>query len=163
MPITRLQKEEIVKKLKDKIEKSHALVFAKFHGLSVAKIAALRRLFRSHNADYTVAKKTLMKIAFSQSGKSIPGDLEGEVGLIAGYGDQLGIFKTATEFAKKEKGAFQVLGGFFEGTYVDAETAKALGLIPSREALLAKLMQVIQGNTRKFVYILDQISKKIIY
>jgi large subunit ribosomal protein L10 len=162
MPITRAKKEEVVKTIKEKIAKANVLVFARFHGLSVAKNTQMRRIFRGLDADFTVAKKSLLKIAFRDAGKEIPVDLEGEVGLVAGRGEELPVFKAISDFVKKEKEAFQILGGFFEGKFIDAQTAKALGLIPSREALLAQLMGVIQGNTRKLIYIIDQLSKKSI-
>ncbi len=160
MPITRVKKESIVGELQDKIGKSKAVLFARFHGLSVAKVTGLRRLFRAENADYTVAKKTLIRVAFGESGKDLAMDLPGEVAVISGYGDELSIFRVASTFAKKEKGAFEIVGGFFEGQFVDEKIAKALGAIPGREVLYAQLMSVILGNTRKFVFVLDQIAKK---
>lgn len=160
MPITRSKKEEVVAYVGKTIEKSKVLIFAQFHGLSVSKNTALRKLFRGVDAEYAVVKKSLLKLAFRNAGKEIPEELEGEVALIAGFGEELPPFKVAGDFAKKEKGLFRVLGGFFEGKYVDEGTAKALGAIPSREALIAQLMGVIQGNTRKLLYVIDQMSKK---
>jgi len=159
MAVTRSKKEELVKALKEKILKSKALVFARFHKLSVAKASGFRRDLRKVDSEYTVAKKTLLKIALKASGKEVAEKFEGEVGVITGYGDELATFKNAMDFSKKEKEAFQVLGGIFEGKVIDAKTAKALGMIPSREALIAQLMSVLLGNTRKLVYVLDQISK----
>ena len=160
MAITRSKKEDLVTDLKDKITKSKALVFARFHKLSVAKASQFRKDLRKVDSEYTVAKKTLLKLALRESGKEVTEKLEGEVGVITGYSDELAPFKSAIDFAKKEKETFQVLGGIFEGKVVDATTAKALGMIPSREVLLAQLMSVLVGNTRKFVYILDQIQKQ---
>jgi len=90
----------------------------------------------------------------------VPGELEGEVGVVAGYGDELAAFRGSVEFSKKEKEAFQILGGFFEGKFVDSNAAWRLGLIPGREALYAQLMSVILGNMRKLVYILAEFQKK---
>ncbi|MEK7649479.1 MAG: 50S ribosomal protein L10 [Patescibacteria group bacterium] len=160
MPITRTKKESIVAELQSKIGKSKAMLFGRFHGLSVAKITELRRTFRREDAEYMVAKKTLLRVAFRESGKDLSLDLPGEIGIAAGFGDELSIFRAASAFAKKEKGAFEIVGGFFEGQFVDAKTAKALGAIPGREVLYAQLMSVILGNTRKLVYVLDQLSKK---
>ncbi len=159
MPITRTKKEEIIKLLKEKISKASSLTFVQFHGLSVSKVSQLRKNFRAADSEYFVAKKSLLKIALKESGKEFTHDLEGEVALAAGYGDELDVFKVAAQFAKKEKDFFQILGGVFNGSIIDAQTAKALGLIPSREVLIAQLMGVIQGNTRKLVYVLDQMSK----
>ena len=160
MPITKSKKEEVVSSLKDKIGRSKSLVLARFHGLSVAKVSDLRRKFRAQDGDYTVAKKSLLKIALRDSGRELTGELDGEIGVAAGYGDELAVFKIASDFAKKEKEAFQIVGGFFEGKFVDAQAARSIGLIPSREALIAQVMQVMQGNVRKFMNIVDQLSKK---
>ena len=163
MAISRAKKEEIVKALKEDISSAKAVVFAKFHKLSVGKISDLRRKFRAVGGKYTVSKKTLIGRAFQDAGKGNLPAMEGEVALITGREDELALFKTASDFAKKEKEAFQILGGFFEGKLIDAQTTKTLGMIPSREALLAQVMSVIQGNTRKFLYLLDQLSKRSQY
>lgn len=160
MPITRSKKEEIVAGLMDQIKGAKALAFAKFHGLSVGKTSEARRKFRAGGGSYTVAKKSLIALAFKKAGLGDMPALEGEIALISGDEDELSIYKTASDLAKKEKEAFQLVGGFFEGNFIGAETAKALGAIPSREALIAQLMSVIIGNTRKFVYLVDQIQKQ---
>ena len=160
MPISRTKKQEIIKKISEKLAKAKALTFVQFHALSVAKLSAIRRALSAEGAEYTVAKKTLINVAFRDAGKEISGPLDGEVGIIFGYTDEILPFKSAVTISKKEKNSFAVLGGLFEGVFVDADTAKRIGSIPSREVLLAQLMQVIQGNTRKFVYVLDQMSKK---
>lgn len=160
MPVTKQKKQEVVKELREKIAKAQSIAFAKFHGLSVAKVSAFRRKVKGVGGEYVVTKKTLLGIALKEEGKEIPGKLEGEVGVIVSYEDALSPFKSATEFAKQEKEAFALLGGIFEGTFVDARTAKALGMIPSREVLVAQVMSVILGNTRKLVYCIDQIQKK---
>lgn len=163
MAITRAKKEEIVKALKEDISSAKAVVFAKFYKLSVGKISDLRRKFRVVGGKYTVSKKTLIGRAFQDAGKGDLPAMEGEVALITGREDELALFKTASDFAKKEKEAFQILGGFFDGKLIDAQTAKTLGMIPSREALIAQVMSVIQGNTRKFLYLLDQLSQRSQY
>ena len=160
MPITRDKKIEIVRSLTEKIKKSHGVLFGKFHGVSVGRMSDLRKKFRQENADFTVAKKTLIKIAFTKLGQEIPVELEGELGLATCYGDALAIFKAAGDFAKKEKGGFEVLGGFLDGRFVNGNEARALSLVPSRDVLIAQFMGLVQGSTKKLVYILDQIHKK---
>ncbi|MDA1334836.1 MAG: 50S ribosomal protein L10 [bacterium] len=160
MAISRNKKEEIVKNLKDRIAKSKSLVFARFHGLGVDKAQTLRKGFRDGDAEYMVAKKTLINIALKESGREIPEKLDGEVALATGYGDELLVFKTASDFAKKEKEAFEILGGFFEGEYVDAGKAKQLGAIPGRDGLYGQLVGVLAGNIRKFMYTVNEISNK---
>lgn len=159
MPITRTKKEEVVAKVKDVLGRAKSLLIVRFHGLGVSKTNALRKKFRAEDTEYFVVKKSLLEKACEQAGLDVPRGLEGEVAIAASMSDELAAFKIAAEFAKKEKEALKLIGGFFEGKLLDAETAVRLGSIPGREALLAQLMSVIQGNTRKFVVLLDQIGQ----
>ena len=170
MPISRSKKEEVVSKIKDILLRAKSLLIVRFHGLSVSKTHDLRRRFRAEDTQYVVVKKSLLEKACEQAGLRVPENLEGEVAIAASFGDELAAFKIALEVSKKEKDALKLLGGFFPAQggsasggdmqLIDAESAYRLGAIPSREGLLSQLMSVIQGNTRKFVVLLDQLSRK---
>ena len=176
MPLTRAKKEEIVKDLKDRIKEASLVLFANFHGFSVAKAADLRKLLRKESGSYRVAKKTLLDIAFRESNIAIPKKLEGEIGVVFGAGDALQALKSVVAFAKASKETFRILGGIFsagggERPYIDELAVKRLSLIPSREILLAQLLnvfsapasglvRVFRGVERNFVTMLSEIAKK---
>ena len=160
MAITREKKENIIEKVKDAATRAKSFVFVQFHGLSVADAQALRRSFRENDAEYVVVKKTLLKKALKDSGKEFDSELEGEIGVAFSYGDELAAFKTASDFTKKLKEKLQIAGGYFEDKFVDISEARMLGSIPGREALIGQVMSVLQGNIRKFMYVVNELSKK---
>src|SRR3989338_8293030 len=118
MSITRAKKEEIIKELHEKADKSKTALFLNFHGLSVNDASRLRRDFRKAGADMKVAKKTLLKKVFNGLGYS--GDmpvLEGEAAVVFGYEESPEPAKIVKDFTKKNKG-LSVLGGVFERRFV---------------------------------------------
>lgn len=170
MAITRQKKEEILKNLKDNIKQASIITFINFHGLSVLKAMELRRMLRQINAKYAVAKKTLIKKAFEDSGFSgeLP-ELEGEIALAFSKEDPVASAKTIEQFAKKSK-MIKITGGVFESSFVGPDKIIMLANIPPREVLLGQFVNVINspiqgvvsvlgGVIRNFAVVLNQIAK----
>ena len=167
--LTRTQKSKIIENLKEKFEKQKITIFTDFHGTSVAKAQILRRLLKKDNAEYKVAKKTLLDRALDESGISVKTkEFEGEVGVTFGYGDQVAPAKNLVQF-KKGNETFKILGGILEGKILTEKDVVALAKLPSREILLAQVLgamqspirglaQVLQGNIRNLVVVLNKIQ-----
>lgn len=171
MPITRQQKENILKDLEARIKASNISVFVNFHGLSVASLGDLRKSLRGVGVKYFVAKKTLIKKALDNLGfkGEIPA-LDGEVAMAFAENDPISAVKILDEFAKKNK-TIKLLGGVFENELINAQTAARFASIPSREVLLGQFVNIINsprkglvvslnGIMRNFVSALDQIKNK---
>ncbi len=170
MAKTRQKKDQIVKDLTDRITKAKSLVFVNFDGLKVKEVEELRRNFRAEKIDYLVAKKTLMKIAFKAAGFNDVDvkTFEKEVGTVIGYDDEVAPARLVEKFAKDHE-ALKSIGGILEGRLVSHEKIVALSKLPSREELLAKLVgsikapvsgfvNVLAGNLRHLVYVLNAIK-----
>jgi large subunit ribosomal protein L10 len=155
MTITRKKKEEIVKEVQPMAEKAQVMIFANFHGLNVADSSKLRRELRKEGVDYKVAKKTLVgKVLDSFGYGGTKPNLGGEVAVIFGYKEPVAPAKIVSVFAKKHEG-LKVLGGVFEGMYVDAASIARLATIPSREVLLGQLAQIMNAPARGMVVALN--------
>ncbi|NUM25195.1 MAG: 50S ribosomal protein L10 [Candidatus Buchananbacteria bacterium] len=170
MAKTRQKKEKMVKDLADKVGKAKSLVFVSFDGLKVKEVEELRRTFRAENVDYLVAKKTLMNVAFKEAG------VEGfdskaftkEVATVIGYDDEVAPARMVEKFSKDHE-ALKSIGGVLEGKFVSREKVVELSKLPSRDELLAKVVgsinapvsgfvNVLAGNLRNFVYVLNAIK-----
>ena len=66
MALTRTKKEEIVSNLKKLLENANSVGFTTNTGLTVEDVTTLRVQLREINATFTLAKKTLIKIAFKE-------------------------------------------------------------------------------------------------
>lgn len=170
MAISRSKKEEIVSKLSQLFKKGELMVFLGFKKLSVAKASELRRKLRGVGASYVVAKKRLARIVLKNEGLDMP-MLEGEVAFITSGEKSLAAAKEVYAFSKKNREKTTILGGIFQKSIVDGHAITRLAQIPSREVLIAQVLSALQGpmrgligvlngNQRKLVTVLQQISKK---
>lgn len=159
MAITKAKKKEILDKLQD-ITNKESVVFVNFHGLPVTETSAMRGELRQADVRYFVTKKTLVKKAFE--GSKLAGELpamEGELALA--YADDLTapareIFK----FQKKHAGNISILGGTFEGRFLNKKEMEEIAQIPSLHTLQGMFVNVINAPIQGFVVALQAIADK---
>ena len=165
MSKTRLQKEDVVKKLKDKLSSSGFVVFLNFHNLSVAKVAELRRALRKANGGYVVAKKSLISMATKGSEFEVDKKkLEGEAAVaFAGKEEDsiLSVAKEIANFAKRNAEMLKILGGIWQGAWTDIEQIKRLAAIPGREVLLTQLAFMLQQPVASLARTLKEVENKV--
>lgn len=168
MPKTRQQKEEMLKNLQDKMAISKSVVFSSDNGLPVKTIEGIRKEMKENNAEYLVAKKTLVKMATKDVSDIDLEHLTGSVALTLSYDDEVAGARLLNKYAKDNE-ALQLDGGILEGKFIMADMVKRLANLPSREQLLAKLVGsmnspmsgivgVLSGVQRNFVGVLSAIK-----
>lgn len=162
MPLTKKQKEDILKDIEGRLAKQKSLVFTDFTGLDVAKTQTLRKQLREKGIEYQAIKKTLLGIALKKVG--IEADLSkfgGSVALAIGYDDEIAPSKIVYDFSKiKDNNAMKILGGVFKNHFISAEEVLKLARIPSREVLLTQLVSVLIGPVRGLAIALDGVRKQ---
>jgi large subunit ribosomal protein L10 len=160
MAITKDKKGEIVAKVSAAAKEAKTLVFVNFHGLPVAQTSELRKILRAQNVGYVVAKKTLLRRALAdQNYSETMSELPGEIAL-AYSADQLAPAREIYAFQKKNADFLKIVGGVFDGKYVDAKFVTAIATIPGREVLLGQFLNVINSPIAGLVMALDQIAKQ---
>lgn len=169
MAKTRQQKEQTVKDLIEKLKKAKSLVFVNFDGLKVKEVEELRKNCRAENIEYLVTKKTLIKKAFKDVGLDIdPKTFDKEAAIAFGYEDEVAPARIVQNFAKEHE-ALIAFGGVLENKFVPAEKVIELSKLPSKDELLAKVVgsikapvsgfvNVLSGNLRNLVYVLNAIN-----
>ncbi|MFA6271907.1 MAG: 50S ribosomal protein L10 [Patescibacteria group bacterium] len=172
MPKTRVQKEEIVKTLVERLSGMKSAVFINYSGLNVKSFENLRQLLRDEEVECNVAKKTLIKRALDEvklEGMDIKG-LDGQIAVAMGFKDEVAPARILKKF-QKDNVTLQILGGILEGSYIEQAKVMELANLPSREQLLAQvvgslraplvgIVNVLQGNMRGFIYALNAIKEQ---
>jgi len=177
MPKTRQEKEITINSLTEDLARFKAAVFFDFTGLKVKHINQLRRLCEKEKINYIVAKKTIMKIALEKAGIAgfEPKSLVGNVAMAIGFEDEVAPAKLIAKFAKDNE-ALKLLAGILvagpkEYKFLDLAGVKSLASLPSKLELLAKmvgsiqaplagLVNVLSGNLRGLVQVLNSIKDK---
>lgn len=169
--LTREQKKKLIDKLAEKLKQTKSAVFADYKGLKVSQMKELRRLLKDAEAEFKVAKKTLIDLALKKAGikETSVKNMSGQIALAFDFKDGVSAAKTIDKFAKKNEG-LKILGAILEGKFLGEGDAKALAKVPSREQSLARLVGVLNaplsgfvsvlgGNLRNLVFVLSHIKK----
>ena len=166
--LTRVQKEQVVHDLGQKLKHQKIAFLTDFRGISVMNSQELRRLLQKTDAEYKVARKTLFDRAIANIGIDYKTKkLEGEVGIAFCYGEETAPAKALVKFGK-EHDSFKILGAIFGDRVLNEKDVIALAKLPPREILLAQLIGAflapmrgltvaLQANIRNLTVILGKI------
>ncbi len=166
MPKTRIQKEETVVKLQEKLARSKALVFTDYKGLTMKQLSELRNKLREQNAEFNITKNTLLERALPESSRT---PFKGPVATLFAYDDEISPIKTLVK-ALKDFGKGVVKSGFLGTEALDEAKIRQLSALPTKDELrgqtvgvliapLQGILSVLQGNLRNLVYALSEIQK----
>lgn len=156
--MTRSEKVELVAKLEESFRNSEAIVVCNYKGLSTKKLEELRNTARENKVKVQVIKNTLANIALNNSDKT---GLELKDTNIYLWGeDQLSVSKTAAKFEENHSEFFQIKTAFIDGEVADIAKVKALATMPSRDELLAMLLQVWNAPITNFTIGLNALKQK---
>jgi len=172
MPLTREQKSNILSDLTDRFSRAKAAILVDFNKLSVSRAMELRRNLKSINAEYKVAKKTLINRVLRAGNfeDAKIDDFKTQVGVIFSYDDPVPAANSIWKFSKVNE-ALKILGGFMGLSWQGKDGIIALAKLPSREILLGQVARVIasplsglatvlSGNMRNLVGVLNNIRSK---
>lgn len=148
----------MIKDLEKIIKDSPSVVFVNFHGLKAGEETVLRRDLRNQGVGYKVSRKTLLARALKGKAEGEVPELSGEVS-IACSKDVTAPAREIYNFQKTHKGLLNILGGIFEGKFVDGAFMTEIAMIPSREVLYGKFVNIINSPIQRFAVVLSEIAK----
>lgn len=156
------EKVTAVDDLKSRLEGARAVVLTEYRGLTVQQLGELRKQLRGVSAQYTVVKNRLARLALSADLRGLSEHLKGPTGMVVSAEDPVAVAKAVQAFAKTNV-AFAVKVGYVEGKMLPADGLKALADLPSREALRARLVGVVQGPLAQLVGLLTAPQRDLVY
>lgn len=164
MAVTRQQKEEILATLTENFKNAKSIGFAKTSALTVTEFESMRNDLRGVDANYMLAKKTLMKIALKNA-LNIEVDLKdlpGQIGAVCCFNDAIAGLGKVNDVVKKTKGEkIEWAVCIFEGELKSHEETKAIAGMPSRETLLGRLVGSMQAPLSSLARFLDAAAKEV--
>ena len=142
---TKQFKSEKIEHYKSQFENAKVAVVADYKGLTVEEITELRRALQAQNADLTVTKNTLCKIAAKGTNyEAIADIMQGPTAIAFGFGDEVAAAKVLSKFIKENKKG-EITGAVLDGKLLDAKDAQKLAAMPSKEELYAKMLGCINS------------------
>ena len=163
MALNKAQKTKQIDSIKEKISKQKSVIFVDFAKVPSKDMFSLRKTLKEEGCNLKVAKKTLVRIAFGQSGvtfwNKMKAVIPGQLALVFGISDEIAPARIANTFAKKQEN-LKILGGIFENRFIDKTRVIELASIPPRNELLGRLVGSIYSPVSSFVRVLNKIAEK---
>ena len=157
-----LKKQEIVNKLKDKIDEAKLMVVFDFTGIDANSMADFRKEVNRNGAEIRVIKNTILYRACSGTELYDKIDIFKEPSAVLfAYEDIVAPAKALKEFLKENETA-KVKAGLVEGVFATPEKIDELASLPSREELLAQLFATMQAPITNFVRVLNAVPQKAV-
>ena len=172
------KKIDNVTALQEKLAKTKAFFLTDYKGLTHQQMEGLRKTLKKAEAEFSVVKNTLFKIALEKSTQlnlknsfnKLVEHLKHSTAVLLVYGDEVAPIKELAQFMKNTQ-LPKVKAGYFSGVYATETDFQRLSLIPTREVLMATLAVRLNGpiygfhralrwNLQGLVTTLDNIKNK---
>ena len=148
MPLTKSKKDEIVKELGDLLSKSKMTVVVKYQGTTVAAMQELRAKAEENGTTVKVVKNRLVQKAFLASDTHKDSDTSAMQGMLMyafNATDEVAPAQVIHAMTKSEP-QLEFVGAFdATGKLLSAEEVKALAVLPSREVMIAMVINTLKS------------------
>ena len=163
MAISKDKKKTLVADLTELLADSKMVVYAKYQGLTVAELQELRKLARESGVKIKVVKNRLVKVAMKEIAAYKDTDttnLTGQLLYALGADEDFDAAKVLTKFAKTHN-QMELIGGFnVEGTSLSTEEVKTLGSLPTKNELIAQVIDTLLSGINGIVSGLENREEK---
>lgn len=157
------QKAAEIADLQDRLSRAQLTVLTDYRGLSVTALQDLRSRLRPLDAEFRVAKNTLVRIAAEQAGiDGLTPTLEGPTALLFAFGDVVAPAKVVSDFARTSR-ILQVKAGVMNQQLVQPADVEAIASLPPREELLGKLVGMLASPMARTVGVLSGPGRSVAY
>jgi large subunit ribosomal protein L10 len=151
MALTKTHKEDIIKEVTDLLSTSKMTIVAKYEGTGVKALQGLRRDAKTNGTKVKVIKNRLVIQAIKnhQGLKDIDtGVLQGMLIYAFNNDDEVAPAQSLHAFAKTNP-TLEFVGAITaEGQFLDADSVKALAVLPSKDQLIAGLINTLNAPVR---------------
>ena len=169
--MNRDEKVAEVEELNGKFAKAKIAIVADYKGLTVPVLQELRHNLRRNEAEFRVAKNSLLIRAVEDTEyKGLQDQFVGTTAVTVSYDDPVSPAKILAEFSKDHP-ELKIRSASLDGKLLSVDEVIALSILPSKEVLLSQmlsvmnavptgLVQVLSGVPRTFLYALQAIKEQ---
>ena len=159
MAISKDKKNTLVADLTELLNDSKMVVYAKYEGLTVAELQELRKMAREAGVKIKVVKNRLVKVAMKEIATYKDTETSGLTGQLLyalGTDEDFDAAKVLTKFAKTHV-KMELIGGFNgEGETLSKEEVTTLGNLPTKNELIAQVVDTLLSGINGIVSGLEQ-------
>ena len=141
----RAEKAAAVAELTARMKESNTAVLADYRGMTVAQMQELRRRLRGSGVELVVVKNTLARRAADAAGYGVlKKDLVGPIAMAFAAEDMSAPARLLAEYIRVNR-RMAIKSGLLQGQLIGPEVVAELADLPSREALIARLLGTMEA------------------
>ena len=158
------EKEKQVEKIREEIQRAKSVVLSSFEGITVAQDFELRRKIAQSGGQYRVVKNSLIERAAQGTPVEpvVSPRLKGTTSLAITDSDPVALARALTAYAK-ENPVLIFKTGVVEGRVVSLADFSALATLPSREALLAKALFLLNAPASRLASAVAGVARNLAF
>jgi large subunit ribosomal protein L10 len=154
-------KKKEIDALRQDLERSKNLFVTGYEKLKVAQDFELRKVVRGVGASYRVVKNNLAELASAGTpAGQVLKDLKGMTSVAYTASDPVALAKALTGYAKANP-SFTFKAGIVEGRVIDIKAINDLANMPSKEAIFAKLLYLINAPAQRLTMAINAVGRNL--
>lgn len=157
------KKKKQAEALHDELMKARGVILASFQGITVALDMELRRKIVQAGARYKVVKNRLIERAAEGTPlQPVAQRLKGMTSLAYTEADPVALAKVLTAYAR-ENPVLSFKSGVVEGRVVSLADLDALATLPSKEALFAKVLFLMNSLAQRVAFAVSAVGGNLAF
>ena len=158
-----LVKETSGSRIKDSFKSSKGLIIVKYSGVSSPDMSSLRKTLKGAGANLFVVKNSVARRAMKELGlNDLIGSVEAPCGMIFFKDEPVDTSRVLCTF-RKDHEKLVLEGGFLVDRLLTRKDIETMSKLPSRDALRAQVVGVLNRPISGLVIVLNQTLKKFVY
>lgn len=154
-------KKKDLESLRQDLARLNNLFVTGYEKLKVSQDFELRKVVRNAGGKYRVIKNNLAELAGQgTASEQVLKDLRGMTSLAYTTDDPVALAKALTAYAKINP-SFTFKAGLVEGRVIDVKAIAELASMPSKEALYAKLLYVINAPAQQLLGVMNAVGRNL--
>ncbi len=164
MAKTRQQKKDMVAIYTTALEKHSSFFVVQPLSLNPNEATAIKKELSALGSSYNMVKNSLFEVAAKEKGIPLESLGLGQHAVVFSSDKVSETAKVISKFLKdKDLERMSITSGILNGTAISASQVQALADLPSKDVLLAQLLNVMNGPIRNFMYVLKGNMQEMVY
>ncbi len=161
--LKREEKASVVAELQEKFSQAKFFVVTDYRGLNVLDLQGLRHELRRNDAEFKVAKNTLLTRAVQGTDfEPLQDHFKGTTAITLSYSDPVTPAKILADFAKDHP-QMSIRSAVLDGKLLGQEDITALAKLPSKDVLIGQMLSVLNGVPTGLVQVLSGVPRTFVY
>lgn len=160
----RPEKQLLLDEIKEKMEKSNAMIIASYERLDPQLSWDFHEKLRENDSDFEVVKKRIfLKMAHESGFEIVLKDLPGHVGIVFAFADPYALTKTVYTFNEDNENFLKILSGRVEKKNYSAKELEVLAKLPSQNEMRAQLLGLFEAPMAQTLSVMENLVLSVVY